>query len=135
MQNPKLKHRKSLAVALCRLIAAARSQKDVLLLSTADTCANTAIQEYNDSHSELECNTEYRRFVDGLAQQFHLESKRPTVFAPSFPSWKQLETADRLISLILDKEKHRDNRRTNPDSEASDPRKKPKKSRGGKTIP
>ena len=103
MQKQKLKQKKSLAVAMCGLIAAARSQKDVLLLNAADACADRAMQEYNDCHADSEFDPDYRRFLDGLAQQFHLEHHRGTAFAPSLPSPEQLEEADWLITRILEK--------------------------------
>ena len=145
MQKMKLKHRKSLAVAMCRLIAAARSQKDVLLLNATDVCANCAMQEYNDAHSGLESNSDYRRFLDSLAREFHRESNRGTVLFPSLPSGKQMEVADRLITLILDKDKHGYGRETNSNSKADSsgtdhrtgghPRKNPRTSGGHKRVP
>jgi len=145
MQKMKLKHKRSLAVAMCRLIAAARSQKDVLLLGATDASANCAMQEYNDAHSGLESNSDYRRFLDSLAREFHIESSRGTVLFPSLPSGKQIEVADRLITLILDKEKHGSGRGTNSNSKADSPetdhrtsghpRKNPRISRDRKRIP
>ena len=144
MQKMKLKHKRSLAVAMCRLIAAARSQKDVLLLDVTDACANCAMQEYNDAHSGLESNSEYRRFLDNLARGFHMESSRGTVLFPSLPSGRQMEIADRLITLILDKEKHVFGQGTNSDLKADcpgtdhrgsgHPRKNPRTSGGHKRI-
>lgn len=100
---PKLKNPKSLVVAFHKLLKAAREGSDVLLLDKRDRYANRAVQEYNDALSDAEHDSDYARYLDRLAEQFSRREMAGRVGTPKMPNQAQLEEADRMLTLLLQK--------------------------------
>ena len=102
--DTKLNHSLSLVVAFHKLLKAARQKAEVLLLDVRDTSANRAFQEYNDSVSEIADDPAYRQFVDRLAERFSKQelAGKEGMGNPVMPNRRQLEEADRILTLVLE---------------------------------
>ena len=103
-EETKLNHSLSVVVAFHKLLKAARQKAEVLLLDVRDVSANHAIQEYNDSVSEAADDQAYRQFVDRLAERFSKQEQtaKEGMGNPVMPNRKQLEEADRILSVIIE---------------------------------
>lgn len=102
--DTKLNHSLSVVVAFHKLLKASRQKAEVLLLDVRDVSANCAVQEYNDSVSEVAEDQAYRQFVDRLAERFSKQEQagKEGMGNAVMPNRKQLEEADRLLSRILE---------------------------------
>lgn len=103
MSSKKLKHKKSVVIAFCKLLEVAKKQRDVLLLDSLDPFADSAVQEYNDNVSDQYYGSAYGRFMDSLAELFARQPMYSEAIYPEMPEQEQMEEADRLLTFILRK--------------------------------
>ena len=103
--DTKLNHSLSVVVAFHKLLKASRQKAEVLLLDVRDNSANRAMQEYNDSVSEVADDQAYRQFVDRLAERFSKQEQtgKEGMGNPVMPNRGQLEEADRILSVLMEK--------------------------------
>lgn len=102
--DKKLNHSLSIVVAFHKLMKAAKQKSEVILLDARDISANHAMQEYNDSVSEVDEDPKYRQFVDRLAERFSKQEQmgKESMGNPVMPNRRQLEDADQTLTLILE---------------------------------
>lgn len=97
-----LRNNASIVVAFHKVLKAARKNSEVILLDMFDASANQAMQEYNDALSDGEVDPNYRRHVDRLAEKFNSNSMSGKTGQPLMPNERQLMTADRLLTRLLE---------------------------------